>query len=124
MFPPTVLHGNHMPTSNPSEPIAPDRNGPPGDSLFATQANGDAVAPDPFDPAALRLSGPAMSGLGVTRALLPLPVRKPYKSWFVRANPDRDYSLDTAVIELEGERGKEISLVAPELWPALAAEST
>ena len=83
-------------------------------------ANG--AAPDPFDPAALRLSHDFGASLGVKKALLTVPVRKPDKSWFVRAHPADEYSLQTAVIELKEDR--ETYLVAPQLWPALAAEST
>jgi hypothetical protein len=104
--------------------MTPSCNGLPADSRLRDGAAPGPAGPDPFDPAALRLSGPTMSGVGVTRALLTLPVRKPYKSWFVHTHPDQDYWLDTAVIELEGERGKEMYLVAPHLWPALAGEST
>jgi hypothetical protein len=79
-------------------------------------------APDPFDPAALRLSGAFSAAVGVKKALLTVPVRKPDKSWFVRTHPDPAYRLETAVIELKEDR--EVYLVAPDLWPHLAAEST
>jgi hypothetical protein len=79
-------------------------------------------APDPFDPASLRLSQDYAASLGVRKALLTIPVRKPDKSWFVRAHPDAAFHLDTAVIELKEDR--ETYLVAPNLWSALAAEST
>src|SRR5262245_17721797 len=85
----------------------------------------DTVAdpsPDPFDPASLRLSGDFSAALGVKKALLTVPVRKPDKSWFVRTQPDDNYRLQTAVIELK--EGRETYLVAPSLWPELATEST
>jgi hypothetical protein len=85
-------------------------------------ANGTPPAPDPFDPASLRLSQDAVSSLGVKKMLLSLPVRKPDKSWFVRVHPDPAYHLQTAVIELKEER--ETYLVAQALWPMLAGEST
>lgn len=81
-------------------------------------------APDPFDPAALRLSGDAMAGLGVKKALLTVPVRKPDKAWFVRVHPDPDYSLQTAVLELKEEQGSEVYLIAPDMRAALADEPT
>ena len=77
---------------------------------------------DPFDPAALRLSQDFAASLGVKKALLTVPVRKPDKSWFVRVHPDPDYRLNTVVIELKDER--EIYLVAPSLWPELSTEAT
>ncbi|HEY7425333.1 MAG TPA: hypothetical protein VH682_13965 [Gemmataceae bacterium] len=79
-------------------------------------------APDPFDPASLRLSQGFAESLGVKKALLSVPVRKPEKSWWVRVHPDPEYHLETAVIELKEER--ETYLVAPALRPELATEST
>jgi hypothetical protein len=80
------------------------------------------AGPDPFDPAALRLSPDLGASLGVKKALLSVPVRKPDKSWFVRVHPDEHYRLQTAVIELKEDR--ETYLVAPALWPELATEAT
>lgn len=93
-------------------------------SAVTAAATPEPAAPDPFDPAALRLSGDALAGLGVKKALLSVPVRKPDKSWFVRVHPDDAYSLNTAVIELKGDRGCETYLVVPALWPELAGEGT
>jgi hypothetical protein len=78
--------------------------------------------PDPFDPASLRLSQDAAAGLGVKKALLTVPVRKPDKAWFVRVRPGAEHRLETCVVELKEER--ETYLVAPALWPELAGEST
>jgi hypothetical protein len=80
------------------------------------------VGPDPFDPASLRLSQSFSASLGVKKAILAVPVRKPDKSWFVRVHPGEDYRLQTAVIELKEDR--ETYLVSRDLWPDLAAEST
>lgn len=79
------------------------------------------TGPDPFDPAALRLSSDFAAAAGVKKALLAVPVRKPDKCWFVRVHPDEDYRLQTAVIELKEDR--ETYLVAPALWPELATEA-
>jgi hypothetical protein len=78
--------------------------------------------PDPFDPTSLRLSHDATAGLGVQKALLTVPVRKPDKAWFVRVRPGDEHRLETCVVELKEER--ETYLVAPALWPVLAGEST
>jgi hypothetical protein len=86
-----------------------------------TTTEADA-APDPFAPANLRLSADQSANLGVKKALLTVPCRKPDKSWFVMAHPDPAYYLQTAVIELKEDR--ETYLVAPALWPELAGEST
>lgn len=80
------------------------------------------ISPDPFDPAALRLSGNLDVGMGVKKVLLSVPVRKPDKSWFVRTRPDSAFQLQTAVIELKEER--EVYLIARPLWPELTAEAT
>ena len=53
------------------------------DSTNGRNANG----PDPFDPASLRLPDKFGETVGVQKALLCVPVRKPDKSWFVRAHP-------------------------------------
>lgn len=107
-----------MPSSNRSPQN--DLDFDPGS--FAT--NGAAppeAGPDPFDPEALRLS-PDLSSLGVKRALLSVPVKRPSREWFVRVHPDESYRLQTAVLELKETR--EVYLVAPPLWSALAGEST
>jgi len=78
--------------------------------------------PDPFEPATLRLSQGLTAALGVKKALLTVPVRKPDKTWFVRTHHDPAYRLETAVIELKEDR--ETYLVQRELWPELAAETT
>jgi hypothetical protein len=80
------------------------------------------TATDPFDPAALRLSQDFAANLGVKKALMTVPVRKPDKAWWVRVRPGEDYRLQTAVIELKEER--EVYLVSPDLRSALATEAT
>jgi hypothetical protein len=81
-----------------------------------------ATAPNPFDPASLRLSQDFTADLGVKKALITVPVRKPDKAWFFRTHPDEAYRLQTYVIELKEER--ETYLVARPLWSELAGEST
>ena len=78
--------------------------------------------PDPFDPEHLRLPQDFGAALGVKKALLTIPVRRPAREWFIRTHPDPAYHLHTAVIELK-EVG-EVYLVAQHLWPDLAGEST
>ncbi len=79
-------------------------------------------APDPFDPEGLRLSQDFSDSLGIKKELLTVPVRRPAKEWWVRSHPSAEYRLETAVIELKEEN--ETYLVAADLWPALAGEST
>ena len=80
------------------------------------------VAPDPYDVSRLRLSQDFAASVGVKKALLTVPVRKPAKEWFVQVHPDEEYRLQTAVIELKEDR--ETYLVDPTLWPELAMEAT
>jgi hypothetical protein len=83
--------------------------------------NSIGATPDPFDPASLRLGQDFALNLGVKKALLTIPVRKPSKESWVRVHPNPDYSLVTTVIELKEER--EFYLVAPALRSELASES-
>lgn len=108
---PELLNG-----APPTEPETPPR-------IAAGVVDPGDAAPDPFDPAALRLTGDAMAGLGVKRALITVPVRKPDKSWWVRVHTGQDYQLPTAVVELKEDR-EGTYLVAADLWPALATEAT
>src|SRR5262245_54168798 len=70
-------------------------------------------APDPFDPASLRINGDALAAIGVKKLLTTVPVRKPDKSWFVRVHPDPAFRIETIIIELKEDR--EAFLVAPDL---------
>jgi hypothetical protein len=76
-------------------------------------------APDPFDPAALRIN-PDFEAVAVKRKIVQVAVRKPKPQEFVRVHPDERYRLETAVIELAEER--ETYLVAPALLAVLADE--
>jgi hypothetical protein len=92
---------------------------PAPESRFAEGAN---PAPDPFDPARLRLSQDFAASLGVKKLLLTVPVRKPAKEWWIQVHPDPAYRIETAVLELKEDR--EVYLVDPALWSELATEST
>jgi hypothetical protein len=78
------------------------------------------AGPDPFDPERLRLPSDYSTALGVKKALLVLPVRKPAKEWFFRTHAT--YRLDTTFIELK-EAG-ELYLVDPDIRALLEGEST
>jgi hypothetical protein len=118
-------------------PPEPSDNGPPIDgeareSIGTADTSFDPPAleappprtpgPDPFDPASLRLSQDLGAGLGVKKALLSVPVRKPANSWWVRVHPSEDYRVQTPVVELKEDR--ETYLVASHLWADLATEAT
>lgn len=78
-------------------------------------------APDPFDVDSIRLSQDFHQDLGVKRALLTIPVRKPDGTWFFRVQPGEEYRLQTVVLELKEER--EIYLVSRALWDKLSTEN-
>jgi hypothetical protein len=99
--------------------------GASAESPTTGEASPSNPAPDPFDPAALRITSDFNATVGLKKAILSIPARKPDKTWWVRAHPGEDYRLQTAVIELRGERGAgEVYLVAPHLRADLAAEPT
>jgi hypothetical protein len=106
-------------------PETPASSGPSADTESddgPAGGPGDDVAADPFDPGRLRLSQDFAAGLGVKKALLTVPVRKPSKEWWIQVHPDESYRLQTAVLELKEDR--ETYLVDPALWHELATEST
>ena len=77
---------------------------------------------DPFDPKRLRLSQDFSAILGVKKATVTIPVRKPSRETWVRVHPAEAYRIQTGILELKEER--EVYLVAPELWSTLASEAT
>ena len=77
--------------------------------------------PDPFDPAALRISQDFAAAAGVKQVLATIPVRKPGKQDFIRTHPSEEYRLTTVVIELRDERS-ESYLVTPDLRDELIGE--
>jgi hypothetical protein len=100
------------------KPAAPplSDNGQAADNAIPKPA-----APDLFaDLGALRISQDFGHSLGVKKALLTVPIRKPAREWFVRTNPA--LRIETYVLELKEDR--EIYMVAPDLWPELMSEST
>ncbi|MGO8763251.1 MAG: hypothetical protein ACLQUS_14800 [Desulfobaccales bacterium] len=78
------------------------------------------VADDPFDLNKLRLSQDFAANLGVKKALLTVPVRKPNRQEFIRVHPDVDWRLQTVILDLKEEQ--ETYLVDPNLWGQLPGE--
>jgi hypothetical protein len=79
------------------------------------------ATPNPFDPAALRLSQSFADTVGVRKLLTTVPVRKPGRQDFVRVHPDPAYRLTpAAVIELNEDR--ETYLVPPAIARHLPGE--
>jgi hypothetical protein len=63
------------------------------------------TAPDPFNPAALRLDPSYAETVGVRRLLTTVPVRKPNRQEFFRVHSDPLYRLTpAAIIELKEDR--------------------
>jgi hypothetical protein len=85
--------------------------------------NGHGAAPDPFDPAALRLAPDQTFGpVGVKKLLTTIPVRKPNRQDFVRVNTDPAFRLSpAALIEVREDRG-EYYLLTPGMAANLPGE--
>ncbi len=95
---------------------------PAAESKTNEGGTGAPNAPDPFDPARLRLPQDFATMMNEQKVLTQVPVRKPAKEWWIRVHPDEEFRLDTAVIELKEEG--ELYIVQPELWPELEDEAT
>jgi hypothetical protein len=75
---------------------------------------------DFFNLEKLRLSQNYRKLIGVKKALLSVPVRKPGRQEFFRVHPEEDWCLETALLELKEDR--ESYLVDPEFWSELSGE--
>jgi hypothetical protein len=83
----------------------------------------DTTAPNPFDPASLRLDQNFAETAGVKKLLTTVPVRKPNRQDYVRVHPDVAYRLTPiAIIELKEDR--EVYLVTPNMAKELPSEFT
>ena len=80
----------------------------------------EPIGNDPFDLESLRLNQDFASRIGVKKALLSIPVRKPERQWFVRVRPEEGYRLPAAVLDLKEDR--ELYLVSPNCWEGLSGE--
>jgi hypothetical protein len=75
---------------------------------------------NPFDPSRLRLSQDFAAEIGVKKALLTVPVRKPDRQSFFRVHPNPEFRLEVGVVEFKAEG--EIYLVDPVILPDLSGE--
>jgi hypothetical protein len=75
---------------------------------------------EPLNLDRLRLSQDFTNKVGVKKAIITVPVRKPDRQWFVRVHPDSAWRLETAVLELKDDR--ETYIVDPDLWEELPGE--
>ena len=78
-------------------------------------------ASDPFNPLTLRIDPAMGTELGVKKALLHVPIRKPNRQEFFRTRPDNEFRMNIAIIELKEER--ETYAVTPEVATALPGET-
>jgi len=65
------------------------------------------------DLSKLRLAQDFHKQVGVQKALVRVPVRKPHKQEFIRVNPEPEYRLETGLLELKEDR--EFYLLAPDV---------
>src|SRR5690348_15937683 len=86
-----------------------------------TDSNKTGPAPNPFDPAALRLDQSFAETVGVKKLLTTVPVRKPNRQDFVRVHPDPAYRLTPAAI-LELKEDREVYLITPAMAMELPGE--
>lgn len=93
-----------------------------GVAVGGTFEAGAEPGPDPFDPAALRLSQDFGASIGVKKVLTTVPCRKPNRHEFCRVRAGEDWRLETGVFE--DKVAREIFLVSPALWSELADEVT
>jgi hypothetical protein len=83
--------------------------------------NSTNPTPNPFDPAALRLSQSFADTVGVKKLLTTVPVRKPSRQDFVRVHPDPAYrATPIGIIELNEDR--ETYLLSPAIAQQLPGE--
>jgi hypothetical protein len=81
----------------------------------------DRTAPDPFDPARLRIDSTTDDALGVERPILHVPVMRPGNQMFFRVHTGPEMRLDARAIILEAER--ETYLVTPAIAAQIPGET-
>ena len=82
----------------------------------------EQVAPNPFDPDRLRIDLSFSEGVGVKKALITIPVKKPSRQDFIRVHPSAAFRLPVAIIELRDDR--ETFLVLPDVAREIPGEYT
>lgn len=85
-----------------------------------TPAGATAAAGGVADLSRLRLSQNFAATIGVKKAVLTVPVRKPTRQEFVRVHPDHAYRMQIGLIELRDEG--EVYAVEQSLCPELPGE--
>ena len=90
------------------------------EDFSAEYVRAEPTGHDPFDPAALRLSGEALQEPQVSAVLTTVPVRRPDKAWFIRTRPGEDNRVTTMLLDHSSAASRELYLVAPSLRDELA----
>jgi hypothetical protein len=80
-----------------------------------------AFPSEDLDLDAMRLPSDFGAFAGVQKVLTMVPIRKPSPQAYVRVNPNPDWTIPVAVVELKEDN--DVYLVRPELYPALAQEA-
>ena len=86
-----------MPKNTPQDSLPEDDS-----QVNANPTPPRAEPPDPFDPAALRVSSDYAEGLGVKRLFTTVPCRKPNKTEWFRVRSGEDWRVTTMVLETDG----------------------
>lgn len=75
-----------------------------------------------FDLESLRMNQDFTEMIGVKKAIVSVPVRKPNKQWFIRVRPGEEWRFQAALLEFKEEN--ETYLVHPSIVPDLGIEIT
>ena len=103
------------PTLGECEPDAP------ADDVRPIPPSGPTT-PDPFDPAALRLSQDFTSQVGGEKLLTVVPIGKPSKEQWVRVRPEEHFRVDTLILELKED--SEVYLLTSDARALFGSEPT
>ena len=101
----------------------PEKHGTPtgGTEGAASEATTEPTTDDlSVDLDSIRLSQNFREEIGVTKALVQVPVRKPQRQEFIRVRDDENYRIVTALLEFKEER--QFYLLTPEISDALPGE--
>jgi hypothetical protein len=92
----------------------------PDNTPDMTNEQGGQAALDPFNPENLRIDLNISEGVGVKKAIITIPVRKPNGQEYIRVHTGPAYRLPVALIELRDDR--EIYLVTSSVAAQIQGE--
>ena len=79
---------------------------------------------DDLDLESFRLSQNFGAAVGIKKALLSVPLRKPHRHEFFRTHPDPEWTFPAPVFKTQGDRRDDLYIVAPDLVSELADDIT